>query len=220
MPCAAMPKHLKNRSNTVCSRLIHDKPPVFLDRDGTIIVEKKYLKDPDQVYLEESVIEGLAQLQGMGHPLFVVSNQSGIGRGKFTENDTRRVNARVDGLLRQEGIEILAWYYCPHSPDADCACRKPLPGMALSAATDWGIRLAGSYVIGDKRSDLELADAIGGTGILVTSGHGREDIDWARVNSRPFFSQLRDAAAYICKCESDVETHGIPDDQKQATEIR
>jgi D-glycero-D-manno-heptose 1,7-bisphosphate phosphatase len=196
---------------------LHDKPPVFLDRDGTIIVEKEYLSDPDQVYLEETVIEGLVRLQEMGHPLIVVSNQSGIGRGKFTEADAHRVNARVDELLRRDGIIILAWYFCPHAPDAICACRKPLPGMALAASSDWGVQLVGSYVIGDKKIDLELADAIGGTGILVTSGHGMEDTAWARADARPIFHYLREAAAYVCKCESDIAALGVRDKQSHAT---
>jgi D,D-heptose 1,7-bisphosphate phosphatase len=191
-----------------------------LDRDGTIIVEKGYLCDPDQVCLEAGVIEGLAKLQGMGHPLLVVSNQSGIGRGKFTEGDAIRVNERVDMLLRQGGITILAWYFCPHAPDVVCACRKPLPGMALAASKDWGIRLAGSYVIGDKRIDLELADAIGGTGILVTSGHGQADLAWARANVRPAFRELREAAQYISTREADLATQRVRDERDHADEIR
>ncbi|MGD0493698.1 MAG: HAD family hydrolase [Steroidobacteraceae bacterium] len=199
-------------------KLPHDKPTVFLDRDGTIIVEKEYLGDPDQVCLEEGVIEGLAQLQSMGHPLIVVSNQSGIGRGKITEDQALRVNARVDGLLRQNGIELLAWYYCPHAPHTECECRKPLPGMALAASRDWGVRLAGSYVIGDKRTDLELADAVGGTGILVTKGHGLRDLAWASANARPVFRHMREAAAYICERESDTTARSIEDGRIHATE--
>jgi len=174
-----------------------DRPPVFLDRDGTVIVEKEYLADPDRVQIEAGVTPALRLLQEAGHPLVVVSNQSGIGRGMFTENEALRVNARVAELLSAEGVHILAWYYCPHAPDEPCACRKPLPGMALAAAAEWGLPLAGSYVIGDKRSDVELADAIGGTGILVTTGHGRRDAEWARSQDRPVFDGLAEAAAYV-----------------------
>jgi D-glycero-D-manno-heptose 1,7-bisphosphate phosphatase len=170
---------------------------VFLDRDGTLIIEKEYLSDPAGVVLEEGVIDGLTQLQHAGHPLIVVSNQSGIGRGFFTENDARLVNERLAALLRKDGIDILAWYVCPHAPDVICECRKPAPGMALAAAREWGLALAGCYVVGDKKSDLELADAIGGTGILVTTGHGRNAVAWARAESRPVFDGLRDVAEYI-----------------------
>lgn len=173
------------------------KPPIFVDRDGTIIVEKGYLADPAQVQLEHGVAEGLVELQRLGHPLFVVSNQSGIGRGKLTEADARSVNAAVDRLLRRSGIEVVAWYFCPHAPDDVCACRKPLPGMPLAAAADWGVELRGSYVIGDKKVDLQLADAIGGRGILLTTGHGRLDFEWARANERTVFHRLYDAATFI-----------------------
>ncbi len=173
------------------------KPPVFLDRDGTLIVEKEYLSDPAQVSLEETAVEGLSMLGRHGYPLVVVSNQSGIGRGLLSGDDARRVNARVDSLLRGQGISILGWYVCPHAPGEDCACRKPLPGMALAAARDLAFELRGCFVVGDKRADVELADAIGGTGILLTTGHGREYLQWATDNARPVFPQFRDAALFI-----------------------
>lgn len=177
--------------------------PVFLDRDGTLIVEKEYLSDPDQVVIEQGVIDGLLLLQQSGHPLIVLSNQSGIGRGMFTDRDANLVNQRVAALLQQSAIEILGWYMCPHAPDFACNCRKPLPGMALAAARDWKIEAAGSYVVGDKQSDLELADAIGGIGILVTSGHGHSAAQWAKAHSRPIFDGLLGAAEFILKSERE-----------------
>ncbi|HWJ35746.1 MAG TPA: HAD family hydrolase [Steroidobacteraceae bacterium] len=183
-------------------------PPVFLDRDGTLIVEKHYLSDPDQVCIEDGVVEGLAMLIENGHPLFVLSNQSGIGRGMFAECDARRVNEKVAHVLLEQGIEITAWYFCPHTPASRCDCRKPSPGMAIAASRDWNLELAGSYVIGDKQADLELADAIDATGILVTTGHGRESADWARDRARPVFDDLRGAAGYILRV--DGEAIGTP----------
>jgi histidinol-phosphate phosphatase family protein len=170
---------------------------VFLDRDGTLIVEIGYLSDPEQVRVEEGVIEGLAVLADRGHPLIVLSNQSGIGRGMFTREDAQRVNTRLDAELRERDVKILAWYLCPHTPETPCDCRKPRPGMALAAARDWRLELSGCYVIGDKRSDVELADAIGGTGILVTTGHGPEFAAWAREHARPVFDGVRSAAEFI-----------------------
>lgn len=178
--------------------------PVFLDRDGTVIVEKDYLSDPAQASLEHGAIEGLSLLQAMGHPLVVLTNQSGIGRGLFEERDAARVNARVADLLRSHGIEIAAWYMCPHAPDAGCACRKPLPGMAIEASRDLNLNLAGSYVIGDKKADLQLADAIGATGILVATGHGRDAIEWARGQHRPVFEGLEGAAKFIAANEAEA----------------
>jgi D-glycero-D-manno-heptose 1,7-bisphosphate phosphatase len=172
-------------------------PPVFLDRDGTLIVEKHYLSDPAGVALESGVLEGLALLRSRGHPLVVLSNQSGIGRGFFDERAAERVNARVAELLEPRGIDILGWYMCPHAPEMGCDCRKPLPGMALAASRDLKLELAGSFMIGDKRADLELADAIGATGILVASGHGRSAVVWARAEGRPVFDDFKAAAEYI-----------------------
>lgn len=174
-------------------------PPVFLDRDGTLIEEMSYLSDPELVRLEKGVIEGLALLMQRRHPLVVLSNQSGIGRGMFLESDAQRVNARLSDMLQGHGILIMGWYLCPHIPEARCDCRKPLPGMAIAAARDWHLTLPGSYVIGDKQSDLELADAIGATGILLTTGHGRASADRARRETRPVFDDLRGAAEYIGK---------------------
>ena len=172
-------------------------PPVFLDRDGTLIVEKDYLSDPGQVCLEDGVVDGLTLLNGRGHPLIVLSNQSGIGRGMFTEREAHLVNARVAEILSSQGIEVMAWYMCPHGPEAGCECRKPSPGMALEAAREYHVDLVGSFVIGDKQSDLELADAIGGTGILVTTGHGPTSVERALAQRRPVFAGLRAAAEYI-----------------------
>ncbi len=173
--------------------------PVFLDRDGTLIVERDYLSDPEGVRLEDGVADGLALLRRHGHALIVLSNQSGIGRGLFSEEAARRVNARTADLLRGYGIDILAWYICPHAPELQCACRKPAPGMALAASRDWNLQLTGSYVIGDKRADLELADGIGATGILVTTGHGADARAWAEHEARPVFESFRAAADFIAR---------------------
>ena len=129
-------------------------PPVFLDRDGTLIVEKHYLGDPAHVVLEREVIYGLSRLKAHGHPLIVLSNQSGIGRGLLDERDVERVNAHLAQLLHEQGIDITAWYLCPHEPGAGCACRKPAPGMALAAArgSQWRRSTGAVIVIGDKRS--------------------------------------------------------------------
>ena len=177
------------------------RPPVFLDRDGTVIVEREYLSDPDGVTIEAGAAAGLSLLHRRGYPLIVLSNQSGIGRGFFTEEEAQRVNARAAELLRREGVAVTAWYMCPHAPETTCDCRKPMPGMALAAAREFQLQLKDSYVVGDKRSDLELADAIGGTGILVTTGHGRSALAWATAQSRPIFDGLPGVAEYIISLE-------------------
>lgn len=173
------------------------RPPVFLDRDGTLIVEKHYLCDPDEVELEQQATEGLLLLRKLSLPLVVVTNQSGIGRGMFDEDAAKTVNARVASLLQAQGVEIAGWYICPHAPDVPCQCRKPLGGLPRQAQKELGIELSGSFVIGDKRSDVEMADAIGGTGILVGTGHGAQSLAWARRSGRLHAPDLLAAARII-----------------------
>jgi histidinol-phosphate phosphatase family protein len=169
----------------------------LLDRDGTLIVEKDYLADPDGAVLEAGAAAGLRQLAQLGLVLVVVSNQSGIGRGYFTRERADAVNARVDQLLRAEGVEIAGWYLCPHAPDEVCDCRKPLPGLAHAAAADLGLDLKRSFVIGDKPADVELARAVGATGLLVLTGHGAEHRGWAETEGVPTCPDLFAAAEAI-----------------------
>jgi len=175
------------------------RPTVFLDRDGTIIVERHYLSDPALVELEAGAAQGLKLLQDLGHPLVVVSNQSGIGRGKFKLDDAHAVNARVAELLAEHGVTIAGWYMCPHAPGTDCTCRKPLTGMPEQARAELGLSWEGCYVIGDKRIDVELGQALGGTGLLVTTGHGQEDAPWAREHAVPVFEHLQAACEHIAQ---------------------
>lgn len=155
-------------------------PAIFLDRDGTIIVERNYPSHPDQVALLDGAAEGLRAMAGRGYPLVVVSNQSGIGRGYFSIEQADAVERRVIELLAGEGVAIAAWHRCPHAPDAGCACRKPAPGMIHAATIELDLDPARSFVIGDKWSDVELATAVGAVGMLVTTGHGQADADRAR----------------------------------------
>jgi len=170
---------------------------VFLDRDGTLIVEKKYLSDPNQVDLLDGVIEGLLHLRKLALPLIVVSNQSGVGRGYFTLNEVQAVNSRIDALLKAEGLEISGWYVCPHAPDVACRCRKPEPGMIEAASRDLGLDPHRSFVIGDKRADLDLATAVGARGILVTTGYGADEVDYAGKLGAAVCSSLLEASRLI-----------------------
>ena len=175
------------------------RPAVLLDRDGTVIVEKNYLADPAGVELEPAAAAGLRRLAAAGFALVVVSNQSGVARGLMTEADVAAVNARADTLLRTEGVEIAGWYHCPHGPDAQCSCRKPAPGLAHRAAHELGLDLSRSVVIGDKPSDIGLADAIGAGGVLVLTGHGPHAADWARSSRVSVAADLGAAAVLIGK---------------------
>jgi D-glycero-D-manno-heptose 1,7-bisphosphate phosphatase len=170
---------------------------IFLDRDGTIIEERGYLGDPESVVLERGVVKGLRAMTAMGYPMLVVSNQSGIARGYFSYDVAVAVNRRVAELLEQEGVFILDWYICPHSPDGACTCRKPAPGMVERAAREHCLDLRKSFVIGDKRADVELGFVMGGKGILVSTGHGMEYVGWARTMGHPVCSDLVEAGDLI-----------------------
>ena len=145
---------------------------MFLDRDGTLIVEKNYLGNPDDVVLERFVVPGLLLLQNKGYFLVVVTNQSGIGRGLVTIDQYLAVQKRLDEVLRAQNIELAATYYCPHLPDENCDCRKPKPGMILDAARDLHIDLKQSFLVGDKLSDIEAGRNAGVRTILVKTGYG------------------------------------------------
>ena len=130
---------------------------VFLDRDGTVIVEGHYLHRPEDVELETGVIEGLKRLQQQGFELVIVSNQSGIGRGYFGRDAVEAVHERIAELLRAEGIEIRDFLFCPHTPEEGCRCRKPGTELLERFAKQYPIDLSNSWVVGDRLCDVQLA---------------------------------------------------------------
>lgn len=148
------------------------RPAIFLDRDGTLIEEQHYPRDAERVRLFADTVPALRELAGKGYLLFVVSNQSGVGRGIIRLDEFWAVHRRCAELLRAEGIRIEWWAYCLHAPDAGCHCRKPRAGLVLDRLGPEEVDLARSHVVGDRRADLELASAIGAKGWLVLTGHG------------------------------------------------
>ncbi|WP_069169944.1 D-glycero-alpha-D-manno-heptose-1,7-bisphosphate 7-phosphatase [Streptomyces griseus] len=136
---------------------------VLFDRDGTLVQDVPYNGDPDLVRLLPGAREAVDLLRAEGIATGVVSNQSGIGRGLLREHDVLRVNERADALLGTLGT----WVFCPHTPDAGCACRKPRPGLVVEAARRLGVPPAECVVIGDIRADVLAARAAGARGILV-----------------------------------------------------
>ena len=150
---------------------------VFADRDGTIIEDRQYVADPADVSLIAGSAEALQQLRRLGFALVTVTNQSGIGRGLYTLGDYERVAAEVDRQLAEAGVVMDGTYFCPDAPggDPETTCRKPSPVMYAVAANDLGLDTTRSYFVGDKRSDVLPAKAFGGTGILLRTGHGKEE---------------------------------------------
>jgi len=149
---------------------------VFIDRDGTIIVEKVYLSDPDGVEVIPGAIDAMKALRNAGFAIVVVTNQAGIGRGLYTVDDYHAVAARVTEKLAARGLDVAGTYFCPHHPDATgpCDCRKPGTGMYRKAAEDHDLALADSFYVGDKVSDVLAAHELEGQGVLVRTGYGNE----------------------------------------------
>ncbi len=170
---------------------------ILLDRDGTIIAERHYLSDPDQVELLPGSIEGLRVMNNLGYGLLVITNQSGIGRGYFDEVRLSKVHARMNDLLAAHDVVLDGIYYCPHSPEANCYCRKPAVGLALQASVDHGFDLAASIVIGDKRCDVEFGRNIGAKTILVCTGYGGEEARQPGLKADHVCRDLTDAASII-----------------------
>jgi D-glycero-D-manno-heptose 1,7-bisphosphate phosphatase len=159
---------------------------VFLDRDGTIIEDVHYLARPEQVKLIDGAAEAIARINSLLVPVFVVTNQSGIGRGLFTIEDHDLVTKRLDELLAERGATIDASYYCPHAPDVECECRKPGTLLYRNAKSDHPeIDLSRSLYVGDRLRDVEPSVTLGGTGVLVPSPETpQSDIDAAKAFAR------------------------------------
>lgn len=151
---------------------------VFLDRDGTLNVEKDYLYRVEDFEFVPGAPEAVRQLNRAGLLVVVVTNQSGVARGYYTEEDVHILHGHIAQELERSGARVDAWLYCPHHPSGrgsyglPCTCRKPLPGMLLEAARRMDIDLEASIMIGDKRADVEAARAAGCRPILVRSGYG------------------------------------------------
>ena len=148
-------------------------PAVFLDRDGTLIEEREYLADPAGVAVFPGVGPALRRLQEAGFTLVIVTNQSGIGRGYYTEADMHRVNDRLLELLAADGVRFAKIYFAPEAPDQPSRGRKPSPQFLFDARDELGLNLAASYMIGDKLIDLECGWNAGvQRSILVRTGYG------------------------------------------------
>lgn len=170
---------------------------VFLDRDGTLVHDPGYLRDPADVHLIAGVPEALTRLTEAGYRLVVVTNQSGIARGRLTHADLEAVNAEIARQLATHGVSIAAWFHCPHGPDEGCPCRKPGTALHRDAAARFDLRLDRCWWVGDRLSDVEPATALGGRGIVVRTGEGPRHETAARKAGYPVAEDLRAAAETI-----------------------
>lgn len=191
------------------------RPAIFLDRDGTLNVDTGYTHRPADLQLIDGVIPGLQKLQQLGYPLFILTNQSGVARGYFSEAQLQEFHAALVERLLQDGIQIAGIYYCPFHPTADntvyrrdSPLRKPQPGMFLQAAAEHGLDLAASIAIGDKKSDVLAAQAAGCRTVLL--GTGQAGGGEAELHAVPDWkaADLVAAAAWIA--ETYTTSTGIP----------
>ena len=149
---------------------IRKRAGAFFDRDGVLNVDHGYVYRPDQWDWALGAKEAILACNRLGYVVIVVTNQSGIGRGFYTEEAMRHLHAFVQGELAPLGAHIDAFYFCPHLPEAQCRCRKPSPGMILDAIRDFQLDPSASFLLGDKDSDLAAAQAAGIRGIKHHSG--------------------------------------------------
>lgn len=167
-------------------------PIIFLDRDGTIIVDKVYLNNPEEVEFIEGVKYGLKELVSLGFKIVIVTNQSGVARGLVKIENLDLIHKRIKEELKSEGVEIFKIYYCPHLPQENCECRKPKLGMIKEI--EHLIDKKRSFMIGDKETDVEFGKNLGIKTILIT-----EDKD---VISKADYlvNSFKDAVRIIKKC--------------------
>lgn len=180
------------------------RPAVFLDRDGTMIVERGYLRRLEDIDVFPYTPGAIARLRAAGFAVVVTTNQAGVARGYFDEAFVRATHARLDALLQPSGAAPEAYYYCPHHPDAAleayrtaCRCRKPSPGMIEQAAADLGLDVARSWVVGDRWLDVEMACRAGARGILVGTGEDARMAPPADVVADRVVATLGEAADHI-----------------------
>ena len=188
---------------------------VFLDRDGTINIDRHYVHLREQFQYEPGALEGMKLLNSMGFKLIIVTNQSGIARGYFSEEEYLKFNKWIVEDLRKNNVEILDSYYCPHLPDAtidkyhvDCKCRKPKTGMFWCAQSEHNIDMDNSYAIGDNQRDLSICLETGITGFLITED-AVNNTENGKINT---CSSLYDAAMKI----KNMEGGGLSDGYNKA----
>lgn len=143
---------------------------IFLDRDNTINEDPGYLSDPEKVKILPYVVEGLTILKNLNFEFIILTNQSGIGRGYFTEKDMYNVNQKIFEILNAYDIHIKDLFYCPHTDEDECSCRKPKPGLIIKALEKYPeINLESSWIIGDSLRDIKAGESFNIKGILLDS---------------------------------------------------
>ncbi|HEY4533796.1 MAG TPA: D-glycero-beta-D-manno-heptose 1,7-bisphosphate 7-phosphatase [Fusobacterium sp.] len=173
------------------------KKAIFLDRDGTLNVEKEYLYQEKDLEFEKGTVEALSILKDLGYLLIVVTNQSGIARQYYTEEDLKHFHQAFQKKLSVFGLKIDKFYYCPHHLEQgigkykiDCSCRKPKPGMLEQGISEFDIDRKSSYMVGDTYADVQAGIAAGVSPILVRTGHGKREEEKLQEGEAKVFDNL------------------------------
>ena len=181
------------------------QPFIFIDRDDTLIYDHPYLNTPDGVELTPGAGTALRELRQSGFRIIMVTNQSGIGRGLVTLPQLESVHARLREMLRQQGAELDAIYFCPHRPEDGCDCRKPATGMLRQASRDFAVDVACSAMVGDRIGDIKMGRAFGLTTVQIRlpgssqPDHGADLCVATLPEAVPFLTQLTN---HPCRSET------------------
>jgi D-glycero-D-manno-heptose 1,7-bisphosphate phosphatase len=177
---------------------------VFLDRDGTVNVEENYISSPDQLQLIPRAGTAIRELNKLGTRVFIITNQSGVARGYFSEAAVHDIHEALRALLKKENAFVDDFFYCPHLPGAEverynivCDCRKPKPGMLLQAQQQYAVDLRRSFVVGDRCIDIAAGKAVGAGTVMVSTGYGTQEILNCRNQPDFFAHDLLDGVQYI-----------------------
>ena len=186
------------------------KAAVFLDKDGTLVMDVPYNVDPGAIVLAAGAADGTRLLHEAGYPLIVVSNQSGVARGYFQEEALKAVEDRLRELLAAAGSSIAGFYYCPHHPQGSapgyavtCGCRKPEPGLILRAAEEHEVDVGRSWVLGDILNDVEAGRRAGARTVLIDNGNETEWVVSPERTPDYTASDLVEAARIVISVDRD-----------------
>lgn len=180
------------------------KKAIFLDRDGTINVEKDYLHKIEDFEFETGALEALKIFEELGYIVIVVTNQSGIARGYYTEVDLERLNSYMMIKVKENGGNISKCYYCPHHSEKgldqykiECNCRKPEAGMLINAIGEYDIDVEKSYMVGDKISDIQAGEKVKVTPVLVKTGYGKKTLEKENITCEIYDNLLEFAKSIM-----------------------
>ncbi len=181
---------------------------VFLDRDGVLMADTNYVGHVERVAIIDNAPAALRRLQDAGYRLFVVTNQSGVGRGYFTRQAVEEIHALLDRQFAAAGAKIDRYYVCPHHPEDNCDCRKPKPKSLLNAAAEYGLDLAQCFMVGDRASDIQCGQNAGTQTVLVLTGAGQETLAKGEIKPNFVAANISAATDWILQSPAPTSEHG------------